>query len=266
MIKDHCPVCFEKEFILVDTFEQWEKECAVRNKFVALRNVSKKANIELTSKKFYQCSNCKLIFIYPLITNQELLEFYTSYIGNEAAIKKIDKKLKRATRRIKSLMCKSKVNNFLEVGCNVGTAVEAARRLGLNSTGIEIDSVAVTVAKKQYPECKFINISTEEHSEHLEKYDLVFCTEVIEHIPKPNEFVEALYNLVTPGGLLFMTTPDAGHLRRTKKFIHWNEVKPPSHIFWYNKDSLKQLLQNKGFNRIKYRLNLKPGIKLLAFK
>lgn len=63
-----------------------------------------------------------------------------------------------------------------------------------------------------------------------------------------------------------MTTPDAGHLMRTRIFIHWKEVKPPEHIFWYNKDSLKQLLQNKGFNRIEYRLNLKPGIKLLAFK
>lgn len=266
MIKYHCPVCFEKEFILIDTFLQWEKESEIRNKYVTLRNVSKKANIDLTSKKFYQCSNCKLIFIYPLITDQELSEFYTSYIGNEAYFKKVDKKLKRATRRIKGLMNKIKANNFLEVGCNVGSAVEAARRLGLNSTGIEIDSEAVTIAKKEYPKCKFISTSAEEYSKHGEKYDLVFCTEVIEHVPNPNEFVEALYNLVAPGGLLFMTTPDAGHLRRTKIFIHWNEVKPPEHIFWYDKNSIKQLLQNKGFNRIDYRLNLKPGIKLLAFK
>lgn len=179
MIKDNCPVCFEKEFILIDTFLQWEKESAIRNKHVVLRNISKKANVELTSKKFYQCSNCKLIFIYPLITNLELSEFYTSYLGNEAAIKKIDKKLKRATRRIKKLMYKSKANNFLEVGCNVGTAVEAARRLGLNSTGIEIDTAAVITAKKQYPECKFINTSAEEYSEQIEKYDLVFALKLL---------------------------------------------------------------------------------------
>lgn len=266
MIKTHCPLCPEQTVTLISTFKQWEDVSIKNNEHIALRNAYNQTNVELASKEFFQCNNCKLIFLSPLLNNQELSDFYTSYHANENAVTKTKKKIKRASRRIKTLKYKSNANNFLDVGCNVGTAVEAARCLGLNATGIEIDASAIDIAKKQFTECTFINISVEQHSKSKEKYDLVYCSEVIEHVPNPLSFANALYNLLKPGGLLFITTPDSGHLLRPKDFISWNEVKPPEHIFWYNKKSIKRLLLNAGFNQVNFRLNLKPGIKLYAFK
>ncbi len=266
MIKPECPVCSENTSIVIATFEQWENISEKYNEHIALRHVCKKSNIELFSKSFYQCANCKLIFLYPSLNNSELSVFYTSYHANDNAIKKIDKKLKRASRRIKGFINKTNGNSFLDVGCNIGVTVEAARRIGLNSTGIEIDSMAIAIAKKQFPECQFINIDVEKFSKEGVQYDLVYCSEVIEHVPDPIVFSRALFNLVKPGGLLFMTTPDAGHLFRPGNFLRWNEVKPPEHLFWHNKKSIKTLLEGAGFSQINFRLNLKPGLKLYAFK
>jgi 2-polyprenyl-3-methyl-5-hydroxy-6-metoxy-1,4-benzoquinol methylase len=266
MINTNCPLCSEQTVTLISTFKQWEDASIKNNEHVALRNAYNQTDVELASKEFFQCNDCKVIFLSPLLSNQELSAFYTSYHANENAITKTKKKIKRATRRIKTLKVKSNAKTFLDVGCNVGTAVEAARCLGLDATGIEIDASATDIAKKQFPECTFININVEEHSKSKEKYDLVYCSEVIEHVPDPLAFANALYHLVNPGGLLFITTPDSGHLLRPKDFISWNEVKPPEHIFWYNKESIKRLLLNAGFDQVNFRLNLKPGIKLNAYK
>jgi len=46
----------------------------------------------------------------------------------------------------------------------------------------------------------------------------VVCSEVIEHVEDPADFVRALVNVTAPGGVLVLTTPnrpvsDPGHIR-----------------------------------------------------
>lgn len=211
-----------------------------------------------------QCDQCEVLRIHPMPSADALRRFYGSYFGNAGYTKKIDSKLKRAKRRLAKLKRHVGAGSFLDVGCNIGCAVEAARGLGFKATGIEIGEDAVAQAKGLFPQNDFYATTAEAFAERGERFDLVYCTEVIEHVPDPVAFVKALAALVKPGGYLFLTTPDAGHWRRPKHFLSWHEVKPPEHVSWQTKGSLSYLFSMYGFELPDFRLNLKPGIKMIA--
>ena len=51
-----------------------------------------------------------------------------------------------------------------------------------------------------------------------------------------------------------------------QKLIEDKFIRPPEHLFYFNKSSIKQLFLSKGFDKIKFMLSLKPTIKMLGFK
>jgi citrate lyase synthetase len=60
-----------------------------------------------------------------------------------------------------------------------------------------------------------------------------------------------------------------GHFALTKdvkKLIKERFIRPPEHLFYFNKQSIKQLFLSHGFTRIKFMISLKPTIKMLGFK
>ncbi|MBN8532092.1 MAG: class I SAM-dependent methyltransferase, partial [Alphaproteobacteria bacterium] len=157
-------------------------------------------------------------------------------------------------------------SDFLDIGCNLGYATEAARREGFNATGIEIDNDAVTTASISFPQNDYVCTTAEAFAKTGRRFDLLYCSEVIEHVPDMHGFAAAMAKLAKPGGHVFITTPDAGHFLRPKHFISWNEVKPPEHVCWYSKSTLQRLLEQHGFRIKKFWFTLKPGLKALAVK
>lgn len=213
-----------------------------------------------------ECDGCGVLRIEPMPSPEELGRFYASYVGDAGYSKRLDSKIRRATKRLKKLRPRIKAArpSFLDVGCNLGAAVEAARRLGFEAHGIEIGAESVEKAKQLFSECQFRAASAEELAATGAQFDLVYCTEVIEHVADPVGFVRALAQLVKPGGLLYLTTPDAGHWRRPKDFLSWHEVKPPEHVSWQTKRSLRHLFTNNGFATPSFQFTLKPGIRMVV--
>jgi hypothetical protein len=70
----------------------------------------------------------------------------------------------------------------------------------------------------------------------LSRYDIVTCTEVIEHIAQATHHWSLLFSLIKPGGLLAMMTKR--HLGR-EKFEHWHYKLDPTHITFYSERSLR---------------------------
>jgi 2-polyprenyl-3-methyl-5-hydroxy-6-metoxy-1,4-benzoquinol methylase len=89
---------------------------------------------------------------------------------------------------------------------------------------------------------------------------------VIEHVPNAHSFMHHLARLTKTSGYVFLTTPDAGHWRVPKNFVQWPEVKPPEHVAWFTKNSLRHLLEAHGFEVVHFAWNLKPGLRVLARK
>ena len=96
-------------------------------------------------------------------------------------------------------------------------------------------------------------------------FDLVYCSEVIEHVPDVGHFVRQLAALVAPGGVLLLTTPDSGHKRVRNDMLHWETVRPPEHLTLFTRAGVRATLA-PHFHRVVILPNAKPGVQALAFK
>ena len=220
------------------------------------------------SKKGYdlqQCCRCGTVVLDPLPEEEEVVGLYeSSYHMTGHYMRKADKKIRRSRRRIERLKKLANGNRFLDVGCSVGMTVEAAVAGGFDATGIDLDAPAVEIAKGRVPGADFAATSIEEMSRSGETFDVIYTAEVIEHTTDPKSFVRSLLRLMRPKGLVFLTTPDAGHWRVPKALPEWNEVNPPFHIYLFSQQALRTLFTSHGFDHIWFKFNIKPGIRLFA--
>ena len=78
-----------------------------------------------------------------------------------------------------------------------------------------------------------------------------------------------MYEILDKNGILYITTPDIGHFslkNNLEKIKNWDSIRPPEHLFYFSKNSIKTLLLKSGFKKVKFQFSLKPGIKLVAYK
>ncbi len=215
---------------------------------------------------FLQCADCGQVVVERMPPDDALAAYYQSYPSSPSYAAKAQKKILRARRRIRRLRRLVPSGRFLDIGCNLGFAVEAARQLGFAATGIEVDTDAVATARRQFPECEFEAATAGAFAETGRDFDLLYCAEVIEHLSRVRPFAAALARLVRPGGVLYLTTPDAGHWAVPRDFVSWNEVKPPEHLRWFTKRALGRLFGDAGFEIARFKWSLKPGIRMIAIR
>ena len=221
---------------------------------------------EYNGHQMFRCGACGFGFVHPMPTGSDVAAIYDEYSSNDSYARKAKKKVVRSRKRLKRYRDMAKGARFVDLGCNVGTTVEAARELGLDAHGIDIDRASVGIARKVFPGGKYHAGPIESMPPEWGPFDFAFSTEVIEHIPDPHAYFDALTPRLAPGALLYLTTPDAGHWRVPANFPEWDQVFPPHHILYFTKDSMTRFLDRHGFDVIRFVWSLKPALKVLARK
>jgi len=80
----------------------------------------------------------------------------------------------------------------------------------------------------------------------VNKYDLIFCLDAIEHIPDDILVFEKFKLALKEGGLLVLSTPHKRHVKRRFKGIHYDSL---DHVRdGYTEDELRRILQTQGFD------------------
>lgn len=214
------------------------------------------------------CPSCACIYVDPLPEKEQLEEMYDDYLSTDKYLKKLKKKILTSRYKISRLNKYLKISgkDFLDVGCNIGATVRAAQKSGYNSMGIDLDKTAINMARELFTQCEFKACSTFELIKSERKFDFVYCSEVIEHVPGVNAFIQSLADLMKPGALLYITTPDAGHRKVPKDILKWKEVKPPEHLVFFNKKNMDLLLNNHGFEIIKFYWNHRANLRVICRK
>jgi 2-polyprenyl-3-methyl-5-hydroxy-6-metoxy-1,4-benzoquinol methylase len=111
----------------------------------------------------------------------------------------------------------------LDVGAGSGKFVRFLRRRQVEAYGIE--PAAALYARFLADEPFFFSESIEEFAEHSEcsKFGIVFACDVIEHVERPDAFIRKVSDLLEPGGMLFVSTPDVESVlaRISRKWWHY---------------------------------------------
>jgi len=140
------------------------------------------------------CPACGTVTVDPFPTIEDLEKFYQAYKDKANYRAKEKKKVRRSLRRIKRMIRLAPGKRFLDVGCNYGFAVMAALKLGLDAHGIDIDSAAIASDKEVIGEKYFSLAPVEEFASRNLAFDMLYTSEVIEHVPTPTVLSKAHRN------------------------------------------------------------------------
>lgn len=124
--------------------------------------------------------------------------------------------------------------SILDIGCGGGLVCEPMARLGANVTGIDADANAIGVAQAHAAqsglEIDYHAVSTDGLIASNKTYDVVLALEIVEHVADVEHFVDHVFSLCKPGGLVIFST-----LNRTPKSFLLGKVAAEYILGWVPK-------------------------------
>ncbi|MBI2833838.1 MAG: class I SAM-dependent methyltransferase [Acidobacteria bacterium] len=84
-------------------------------------------------------------------------------------------------------------------------------------------------------------------------FDVISMIELVEHVPDPARVLQNAARWLRPGGLLYLTTPNAGSLNRRLLGLGWSIFSPPEHLTIWSASGLRVALTRAGFRVIRMR-------------
>jgi 2-polyprenyl-3-methyl-5-hydroxy-6-metoxy-1,4-benzoquinol methylase len=161
-----------------------------------------------------------------------------------------------------SLLDKSKNRCILDLGCGNGHIVNYLIKEGYNAYGTDASENGITIARQEHPERFFLqDLSTGELPKELQSlaFDTIISTEVIEHLYDPVGFIDFCKKCLQKNGELIISTPYHGYLKNLMLSVldKWDSHLSPTwdggHIKFWSKNTLSQLLVDKGFTIITFK-------------
>ena len=139
--------------------------------------------------------------------------------------------------------------HVLDLGCGDGRLTSF---LGAGTlTAADTSDVALRRAAARLPDAEVVLVAPDEPLPFADgEFELVLCTETIEHVRDVQLFLSEVRRVLRPGGGLALTTPAHGRLTALWALVRGFEsaFEPLSpHLRFFTRRSLGQLLDAMGF-------------------
>jgi 2-polyprenyl-3-methyl-5-hydroxy-6-metoxy-1,4-benzoquinol methylase len=144
-------------------------------------------------------------------------------------------------RYLKDALSKKGAQRVLEIGCGGCVVLESLKKDGHDVLGVDSSPFAVGQGAR-----KNISVMTGFYPlpQLIDKFDLIFHVDVLEHINNPVEFLRAHRANLRDGGLLVVNVPDA------TESIDIGDISLAmhQHLNYFTEASLRATLEHAGFH------------------
>ena len=153
-----------------------------------------------------------------------------------------------------------------DVGCGSALKLMEIASTRPNVTFVGFDQAsAIRFCRKRHAGREFHEANLDEPIAYDgAKFDLVNCSDVIEHVAAPELLLKSLRSLVAPDGLILVSTPERDHTRGKQAMTCPNRY----HVREWNQAEFEQFVRSEGFTiadtDLLFPMRIGRPLKLLA--
>jgi 2-polyprenyl-3-methyl-5-hydroxy-6-metoxy-1,4-benzoquinol methylase len=134
---------------------------------------------------------------------------------------------------------------LLDVGCGNGDFLKVAGKVGWTTFGNDPDPSALDVPTEQSSEIRQGGINV--WDQYSNYFDAITMNHVVEHLHDPIADLSRCYDILKPGGVFYIETPNFDAYGRTLYGPNWRGLEVPRHLVIFTWHSLPEALRRAGF-------------------
>jgi len=178
-------------------------------------------------------------------------EWHTGAAGNGESGEKLTHVFVELVKKIEG------VRSICDLGCGNGHITGRLAALGYEVTGVDASASGIAIARRVYPNVEFVEALIDRDL-RLGQFDLVVSSDVIEHMYRPSDLLEAARALLKPGGQILLGTPYHGYVKNLalaatgKMDAHFSVLHDGGHIKFFSVKTLSALMRDRGFEDLNF--------------
>jgi 2-polyprenyl-3-methyl-5-hydroxy-6-metoxy-1,4-benzoquinol methylase len=211
--------------------------------------------------ELWKCGGCGAIYARAEAVEAETAALYATYYDRPRTelAPVVEAALARVVRGAAAFR---QTGRWLDMGYGEGSLLAVAAADGWQCHGTEVGENVLeegrsrgwTVARDTADTARFAPGG----------FDVVTLIETLEHVPGPRGFLADAARLLRPGGLLFLTTPNADSLNRRFLGASWSVISPPEHLTLWTARGLRAAASSLGFRVDRLRTEGLNPVEILA--
>jgi SAM-dependent methyltransferase len=184
--------------------------------------------------------------------------FRPSVPGRPAYDRRRWRRIQKSTQQVRDLLEHASPGALLDIGCSVGYTLEAARRLGLDATGVDVSAFAVEACRARGFRAEIGALERLPFPDA--SFALIVMKHVLEHVVDARAALAEVRRVLRPGGGVFIAVPHAGYRKATRDPQQSSFFRPDAagrnHEVYYTPATLGRLLASCGFRVARTRPHL----------
>lgn len=142
----------------------------------------------------------------------------------------------------------------LDLGCGDGAFTGVLVEAGAEVVGADVAQAALERARARHPDVEHRLLEIDGPLPFRDcQFDLVWASEVIEHVADTARWLSEVRRVLVPDGRLLLTTPSHGRLRLAVAGVERFSEPLGDHLHLYTRRSLRTLLEEFGFDQVRVR-------------
>jgi len=207
--------------------------------------------------KYLKCTACGLVYVHPQPNADDLEKMYP--VEYQGALTTVPKGIYGSL--FKHIEKTGKYRTILDYGCGGGRFTIEAILKGYAITGVEYNPALVDNLRRTFPQANFYTIDDFYNSDLT--FDIIFLSNVLEHLTNPKEIIEKLKTRLNDGGIFVLEGPVENNFnlkQLTRKIIffirkylfHKKAFHKPTHVLLANRKNQEQFFQDAGLETLYY--------------
>jgi SAM-dependent methyltransferase len=204
-------------------------------------------DVGIPAREVRRCRACGHHFLADWDVTYDVALY--DYYGSRLDVPKEQAYDALTTRRLHEVLVRLRPagGRLLDVGCGEGQLVDTALAAGLDARGIDVSLPAIAICQRFGLPCTADDLFAATLDD--ERFDVITLVETIEHVPDPTAMLARALELLAPGGVVWLTTPNMASLGRRILGSSW-PVLSPEHLSYFTPDSLRGTANRAGFTDV----------------